>query len=67
MVKIDYPDMSIDLKQMNGDVIRRVAKVKFNRQKTTVEKEISSYDVIVNGQILCKYGNTPDTATTSIE
>ena len=27
MVKIDYPDMSIDLKQMNGDIIRRVAKL----------------------------------------
>ena len=65
MVKIDYPYMSIDLKQMNGDIIRRVAKVRFNKQETTVEKEISSYDVIVNGQLLCKYGNTPDTATTS--
>ncbi len=65
MTKIEYPDMTVDLKQNSGDIIRRVAKVRFNKMETPVEKEISSYDVIVNGQILSRYNSNPAFASGS--
>ena len=65
LIKIDYPDITVDMQESKGDFVRRTAKFKFNKQETPTETEASSYNIFVDGQLLCKYGNTPDAASTS--
>ena len=65
LIKIDYPDISVDMQESKGDFVKRIAKFKFNKQETPTEIEASTYNIFVRGQLLCKYGNTPDAASTS--
>ena len=65
LIKIDYLDMAVDMQESKGDFVRRTAKFKFNKQETPTEIEASTYNIFVRGELLCKYGNTPDAASTS--
>ncbi|MCD4782853.1 MAG: hypothetical protein K8T10_03370 [Candidatus Eremiobacteraeota bacterium] len=65
LTKIEYPDISIDMKQEGTDTITRVANVTPTGQKTPQAKEIRSHNVLVNGQLLCKYGSGPDAGSNS--
>ena len=65
LIRITYPDMTIDMKESKGDFVRKTAKFRFNGQKTPSDVEMSSFDIYVMGQLLCKYNSGPDAASTS--
>ncbi len=65
LIKIAYPDMTIDMKESKGDFVRKTAKFRFNGQKTPSDVEMSSFDIYIMSQLLCKYSSGPDAASTS--